>query len=47
LFIVAPHDHGGLAADPARMLALEILHVNKARQGRAEAQGFADSGMPP
>jgi hypothetical protein len=28
LFIIAPYDQGGLAADPARMLALDILRVN-------------------
>jgi hypothetical protein len=31
LFIIAPYDQGGSAADPARMLALEILPVNDPR----------------
>jgi len=37
--MVPPHDQGGSAADPARMLVLDIWHVNEPYAGKAEAQG--------
>src|SRR5580704_18820118 len=39
LLMVPPHDQGGSAADPARMLVLDIWHVNEPYAGKAEAQG--------
>jgi len=41
--MVPPHDQGGSAAYPARMLVLDIWHVNEPYAGKAEARRLATS----
>src|ERR1700740_1708742 len=43
LFMVPPHDQGGSAAYPPRMLVLDIGHVTEPYAGKAGAQRSATS----